>query len=296
MKTSAYTKWIAAAIIIALPAGAQAAEDIQTITRRFPVSGAPEIVVAIVTGGIRVTSHAGSEVVMTAKTQYEAADAASLDELKKRVRFEIEQSANNIWIGVESDNWDSGTSRRSRELGWRGKTPASSSKESGRRWQFRHDVELNVPRTAHLKLRTVNGGEIQVDGVSGEFDLNNVNGGIDVKGADGFGKAHTVNGPITLSFQRNPSGPLSVKTINGKVQLYLQPPLNADFKIKTFNAKVYSDFVLTDRPLAPQMVATSSGTKRVWRLDRFAGARAGNGGHEIAIDAFNGDVHILEKK
>lgn len=289
-----------AALVLALPLAAQTVEDNRVVTKRFPISSgtAPEIVVTVVTGNIRVTSHAGSEVEMTARVHFEAADAASLAELEKRVRLETEQSGNNVWIGMESDDWNNGSnwSRPPRELGWRGRAPAPSSNESRRRWRFRHDIELQVPRTAHLKLSTVNSGEIEVDGVSGEFQLSNVNGGIDVKRADGFGRAHTVNGPISIAFQRNPSGPLSLKTINGKVNLYLLPGLNADFKLKTFNGKIYTDFALTDRPIAPLVTASKDGMKRIWTSKSFSGARAGNGGPEIEIDGFNGDIQIVEKK
>ena len=293
---------IATAILfLALPMAAQMVEDNRVVTKRFPVTAgaAPEIAVAIVTGGIRVTASSGNEIVMNAKVHYEAPDAASLAELQKRVRLETEQSGNNVWIGTESDEWDRGNgSRRPRELGWRNRTPPSSgsSGEGGRRSSFRHDIELQVPRTAHLKLRTVNGGSIEIDGVSGEFDLNNVNGGIEVKRADGFGRANTVNGPVSIDFARHPSGATSVKTINGKVHLYFPTGLNADFQIKTYNGKIYSDFALAGRASTPEAIESSNGMKRIWRSNAFSNTRAGRGGLQIQIDGFNGDIHILEKK
>lgn len=291
------TKLLPTAVMaFSLALNAQTVEDNQTVTKRFSFSPgtAPEIVVSIVTGNIRVTSHSGSEVVLNAKVHYEASDAASLAELQKHIRFETEQSGNNIWIGMESDDWNSG-SRRPRELGWRGKT-SPTSKEARRHWRFRHDVELQVPRTAHLKLSTVNEGTIDVDGVAGEFSFNNVNGGIVVKRANGFGRVHTVNGPISLDFQKNPDGPVSIKTINGKIDLYFISGLNADFKIKTFNGQSFSDFTMADRPITPKVTMTQDGMKRIWSSKRFSGSRAGNGGPEIEIDGFNGNIYIHEKK
>lgn len=281
--------WIA----VMLPLVVQAAEDNGVVTKQFAVNGAPEVVVSIVTGTIRVTSHSRPEVVMTAQVHYEADDAASLAELRNRIRLETEQSGNNVWIGMESDDWNRRS--RPRELGWRGKTPSSFSKE-GHKWNFRHDIELRVPRTAHLKLSTVNGGGIEVTDVAGEFNLNNVNGGIEVKGADGFGRVHTVNGPISLAFRKNPADSVGIKTINGKVELHFQPGLNADFKIKTFNGQAYSDFTLADRPLTPKVTMTQDGMKKIWSMKGFSGSRAGKGGPEIEIDAFNGNISLYERK
>ncbi len=292
---------VAIFIALALPLAAQLVEDNRVVTKRFPVSpggAAPELVVSIVTGNIRVTSHAGSEIVMNAKVHYEAPDAASLADLQQRVRLESEQSGNNVWIGAESDGWNSGSghSPRSRELGWRGKAPASSPREEGRRWRFRHDIDLQVPRTAHLKLSTVNGGSIEIDGVAGEFNLNNVNGGIEVKNGSGYGRAHTVNGAVSIGFAKAPTGPTSVRTINGKVDLSLPPGLNADFKIKTFNGKVYSDFAMTGRSTASPSAPLEKGMKRIWRSNDFSHTRTGSGGPEIELDGFNGDIYIHEKK
>ena len=295
-------KSIVAVCAVALPLAAQSVEENRVITKRFPVASgtAAEIVVGVVTGNIHVTAHSGAEIVMNAKVHYQAADGGGLGDLLKSVRLETEQQGNNVWIGTESDesNHNSGWSRRPHELGWRNKTAASgsSSGERGRRWRFRHDIELQVPRTAHLKLSTVNGGSIEVTGVSGEFNLNNVNGGIDVKNADGFGRAHTVNGPVSISFQKNPAGAVSVKTVNGKVNLTMVAGLNADFKIKTLNGKIYSDFGMTGGAAAAPVNTPENGMKRVWRIDRSSSLRAGSGGPEISIDGLNGDIQILQRK
>jgi len=270
-------------------------EDTQTITKRFAVSGAvPEIVVSIISGGIRVTAHDSNEVVLNAKAYYRADDAAQLAELKKNARFDGDQQGNNVWIGVEYEGqWDNGW-RRPREYGWRGKTPPERGKTQ-RGWKFKHDVELRVPRNAHLKLSTVNEGEIAVDGVAGEFSYNNVNGGIDVKGANGFGRAHTVNGPVSLSFGKNPGGALSVKTINGKVRVGLMNGLNANVKLKTMNGRMYSDFSMLANAASPAAMEERNG-KRIWKMNGFSNGRIGNGGAEIAIETLNGEIQILENR
>ena len=287
-----------AALALTLPLGAQFVEENRVVTKRFPVSGAPEIVVSIVTGDIKVTAHSGQEVVMNAKVHYEAPDGGSLGDLMKRIRLESEQRGNNVWIGMESEdgNTSSSWNNRPREFGWRNRTEAQGgSREGGKRWRFRHDIELQVPRTAHLKLSTVNGGVIEVTGVAGEFSYNNVNGGIDVKNADGSGRAHTVNGPVSLTFVKSPAGPVSMKSVNGKMTLAMPRGSNAEFRIKTLNGRIYSDFAMMAGASATAS-ESSDGMKRIWRSDRFSNLKVGSGGPAISIDGLNGEIQILEKK
>lgn len=287
----------------ALAVCSAAITDDQIVTRTFPVAPgvAPEIVVNIVTGSIRVTTHAAATVELNAKVHLESAGAASLAALKNHLRLESEQSGHNIWIGLEStgDTWSSPRSRR--ELGWRNKTGAPGTRnrgDGGNHDRFRHDIELRVPRSAHLKLRTVNGGNIEVDGVEGEFDFNNVNGGIAHKGGAGFGRAHTVNGPVTLSLTAQPAGPLSVKTVNGAVRLSTPRNLNANVQLKTLHGKVHTDFAMSPGvPSTQQPAPAEQGMKRIWRANSFSPGRIGDGsGPAIEISTLNGDIDILENK
>ncbi|MFN7920056.1 MAG: hypothetical protein U0Q16_08165 [Bryobacteraceae bacterium] len=286
------------AVLVAASALAVAqVEDNRVVSKRFPVSGAePEIVVSIINGGIKVTAGAGNEVVLNAKVHYEAQDKAALDELEKNLRFDSEQRGNNVWIGVEGEDRGGSGWNRPREFGWR-KPPAGSDKPDGRRWRFRHDVELHVPRNAHLKLSTINGGLIDVDGVAGEFQLSNVNGGIDVKHAGGFGKAKTVNGAISMGFDKTPGGPSGAKTVNGAIKMYLAKNVSADFKFKTVRGSVYSDFAPAGQPAVPAAVPIEErGMKRIWSTDRSRTLRVGQGGPVIEAEGVNTDIHVYEAK
>lgn len=267
--------------------------DTQTITRQFPLgSGAePELAVRIISGNIRVTVHALPEVSFTAKVKLEARDAADLAQLAQDVRLESEQRGNNVWIGVETSRHGR-SNPEPRELGWRGKTPAGDREAANRpQRSFRHDVELRVPRSAHLKLTTVN-GEVTVDGVAGEFQLSSVNGGIGVSGAQGSGHAKTVNGPVTLAFAGNPRGPVSVKSVNGKIDLTFPADLHADFVLKTFNGRMVSDFPMIATADAVQAEPSAQGMKRIWRAGGPSRGRVGNGGPLVHVESFNGGVTI----
>ena len=58
----------------------------------------------------------------------------------------------------------------------------------------------------------------------------------------GSGSAHTVNGPVTVTFTANPKQPSSFKTVNGNVDVSFLEGLAADFAMKTFNGGLFTDF------------------------------------------------------
>ena len=70
-----------------------------------------------------------------------------------------------------------------------------------------------------VKLKTVNGGHVNVKGVSGIFSVHNVNGGIDMQEIAGSGQARTVNGGVKVGFRENPKENSDFKTVNGGVEL-----------------------------------------------------------------------------
>ena len=59
-----------------------------------------------------------------------------------------------------------------------------------------YDFEIKVPAATFLRLGTVNGGDIRVENTTGDFDVGNVNGGIEMREVAGSGLVHTVNGKI----------------------------------------------------------------------------------------------------
>ncbi len=84
-----------------------------------------------------------------------------------------------------------------------------------------YDIDVQVPRGARTVISTVNRGDIRLEGLNGNFDVKNVNGGIAMQAIGGSGDAHTVNGPVAIHFAKNPSGPCSFKSVNGSLDAYL---------------------------------------------------------------------------
>src|SRR5205814_10429138 len=117
-------------------------------------------------------------------------------------------------------------------------------RSSGSRWSdpgYRVDIDfdLKVPDGTKLRLRTVNAGSITVDKTSGDFEVENVNGGIIMTDIRGSGSAQTVNGQVKVSFLENPKTVSAFKSTNGVIEVAFQPVFNADLQMKTFNGGLY---------------------------------------------------------
>ena len=106
----------------------------------------------------------------------------------------------------------------------------------------------------------------------------------------GSGRAHTVNGPVTVTFTANPKQPSSFKTVNGNVDVQFLDGLAAEFAMKTFNGGLFTDFAV--EPLATQ--SSASGERRngrfVYHANEFTRVRVGNGGPQIIFETLNGNV------
>ncbi|HET8547698.1 MAG TPA: hypothetical protein VFL57_06840, partial [Bryobacteraceae bacterium] len=155
------------------------------------------------------------------------------------------------------------------------------------------DFRVRVPRNTAVELKTVNKGHVRVTGITGEFELRNVNGDIEATDIAGSGRAHTVNGPVRVSFRENPREASSFKTINGEIALSFQPALAADFRMKTLNGDAWSDFEFRMVPTEPEV--SRDGRGFVWRKNRFTGVRVGAGGPEIRIETLNGPIRLINR-
>src|SRR5262249_6251698 len=141
---------------------------------------------------------------------------------------------------------------------------------------------------------TVNGGDITVENTTGDFEIENVNGGIRMTDIRGSGSAHTVNGPVRVSFLENPKTDSSFRSVNGVIEASFQPDLSANLQMKTFNGGLYTDFDVKTLP-SPVTSGERINGRFLYRRDSFSGFRVGNGGPEIKFDGFNGDVKVIRR-
>jgi hypothetical protein len=256
-------------------------QEQETIQKSFPMSGVQHksLEVDNVWGSIEVVGDSSSEVRLAIKKTIRAESKDKLEQARKEVTLDITEQEGVLKLYVNGPfrcNCNDGCGHR----GFEG-------------YIVKMDFQLHVPRDIDIKVKTVNEGRVSVRDVNGNFLVRNVNGDIEMNNVSGSGTAHTVNGPVKVSFRQNPRESSDFKTVNGAVELRFAPGLAADFRFKTFNGGIYSDFPVTALPVRA-VQEEHRGAKVVFRADRYTGVRVNSGGPEIKVENLNGDIRILE--
>jgi hypothetical protein len=235
-----------------------------------------------VNGRIHVTGYDGQTVEMVAHKSIYARSNSTLQIARDDVKLDIRDKSDTINIYVQEPGHERST------------FSSSSSHNNYRDYEVSFDFDIRVPRRAGVHLWNVNGGPIEVEDVAGDFYVNNINGGIDMRKISGSGRAHTINGSVHIAFDRNPTEDSHFGSLNGEIDVTFQPDLSADLRFKSLNGGVYTDFPVTTVPTAVNASRTASG-KFVYRSD-FSLARVGRGGPTLEFDGFNGNIKIRQGK
>ena len=136
--------------------------------------------------------------------------------------------------------------------------------------------ELTVPRSANLRLETVNGA-IRVSDVSGAANLDTTNGRIEVVRCAGSVDAETTNGAIRVELtQVTPGKSMSFETTNGAISLVVPPTFAASVDAETTNGSIHSDLPVSTKDFSKHAVrGTLNG-----------------GGPQLTLHTTNGSVEI----
>ena len=270
-----------AAAILAASAGAARADVTATRTLEESVAvergSAPLVIVKNVFGSVRVITHNRDTVDMTATETITGDLQSDID----RARAEVE---------LRTDSEPGRVAFRVRRSG------ADGECDCGRNWwdgfKVQYDIEVRVPQDAALDLATVNDGDIVVEGVRGELEASNVNGGVRLTGLRGAGQVSTVNGKIDARFERAPEEAVSFKTVNGKIDVTFPESLAADLKFQTMNGEIYTDFDAAPVAAEPARQGSRDGRGFVLRMERSPVLRVGGGGPTHSFQTLNGDIYV----
>jgi hypothetical protein len=257
--------------------------DQKTTQRTLTLSGEPmRLVVDNVEGYVHVRGASGSKVEVTAHETIHAETESDLQQARDEVKLNITEKPGSVSIYYDAP--------------WRCSGDCRGCCESHRRfYSVTYDIDVTVPQQARTVVSTVNDGDVRVEQVDGDFEVGNVNGAISMTGIGGSGDVHTVNGPITIRFAKNPSKPSSFKSVNGDLDAYFPQNLSADLLFKTFNGQIFSDFEVTAMP-TPAAATEQRNGKYIYRSNRFQGARAGHGGPELSFNTLNGNIRLHKEQ
>lgn len=253
-------------------------EEIRQTLKFSNPAAAKEVEVDNVFGAITVTGYDGNEVQLVAHKTIFARSPEKVEEALQDVQLEISEKNNTIRLYVDG--------------------PFRCQNCRGRQYsgyEVKFDFELKIPRPADFYLKTVNDGDIKVTEVAGEYEVENINGGIEMLEVSGAGRVYALNEDVKVRFKKNPTGGAYFGSLNGDVEISFRPNLSADFRLKTFNGEVYTDFPVTYLGNAPPSRENYKG-KSVYKYDKAARVRVAQGGPELSFDAFNGDIRIVRRE
>lgn len=253
----------------------------QTLAFSQP-SASKKVRVDNIHGSITIVGYEGSEVELVAQRTIRAESNEKVPTAKREVSLKLSEKDNTVDVFVDAPYRCENGGIHYRGASYYG-------------YEVRYDFEIKAPRATTLWVKTINGGEIRIEKVAGSFDVENINGGIEMKEVAGSGRAYALNGKVKVDLSSNPRADSYFGSLNGDVDVTFLPGLSANFLLKTFNGGIYSDFPVTYLP-TPAAAAQRENGKFVYKSNRFFGVRVGDGGPQIKFDAFNGNIHIFKRE
>jgi hypothetical protein len=158
-------------------------------------------------------------------------------------------------------------------------------------------VTLSVPAGGSFNLKTINNGNIQVDGVAGEFELSNINGQIILNNISGSVVASTINGDIKATFDKvTPNTPMAFSTLNGKIDLNFPSTVKMNIKARTDQGDIFSDFEIGSLKSSPKVVRKNENGYTKIEASEWVTGTINGGGAETMLKSFHGDIYIRKGK
>jgi DUF4097 and DUF4098 domain-containing protein YvlB len=159
------------------------------------------------------------------------------------------------------------------------------------------DLQVRVPRRTSVHANLVNGGDIEIVGLDGEHELQNVNGDVIATDISGSAVLNSTNGDVRATFASvGNDRPMSFTSFNGDVDVALPANLAADLLVTSQQGDVFTDFEFVEQqdPAAVERSGDAGGRYRV-RMQRETRYEIGGGGRDIQLRTFNGDIMIRKR-
>jgi DUF4097 and DUF4098 domain-containing protein YvlB len=162
------------------------------------------------------------------------------------------------------------------------------------------DLVIQVPFATSVKLNTTNGGDIVVDHITGDVEVNNTNGNATATHITGSAVVHALNGKVVVTLDRiTANKPMSFSSLNGDIDVTLPADIKARVKMKSDNGEIYSDFdVKLDASARQPVVEDKGGDHGKYRVhfDKAVYGLINGGGPEVQFTTFNGNIYIRKAK
>lgn len=206
--------------------------------------------IALNSGSISVTGYSGKEVIMDVQSWEEAhkrttgrAQSAGSANLKRisspQTGLSVQEENNVVSIGT-------GVAYRSMNLFLQVPIKTSlvlDTNGSGNISvnQVEGDVQINSKRDG--AVRSACSGNIEVHQVKGEIEINNACGSVTLDKISGNVIANAFNGALRASFLYvKPGKPMSFSSMNGVIDVWLPPDIKSNVTMQSARGEIHSDF------------------------------------------------------
>jgi hypothetical protein len=268
-------QYLASLVSLALCAGAaaQGVPERGVISLSDPTRPAT-VHLGLVQGSITVRGTDRKDVLVQSEVEDDdrrdsKADASGMRRIPQRASLTVEEENNRVAISAASPN---------------------------RFYKF----TIEVPAKTNLELSTVNGGEIIVEGVDGEIEAGNVNGGITMTRVAGSVVAHTTNGEVKVSLTRvTAQKSMAFTTLNGDVDVTFPASMKANLKLRSDQGDILSDFDMKVLPDSAQPTiedTRKNGGRYRIEINRAVAGTINGGGPDVELRSFAGDIFVRAQK
>jgi hypothetical protein len=265
---------LAGALVAGAASVATAQESPERVVVAFSDPSRPGTLrVHLQSGSITVKASADKQAVIEARSlgeeprERDVPDASGLRRLPQRANITVEEEDNVLSVSARSNR--------------------------------RVDLDVQVPTRTNLDVRTVNGGQVVIEGIDGDIEANNVNGPITLTNVAGSLVVHSTNGKILATVTRVAADkPMAFTTLNGAVDVTLPPSLKANVKMRSDQGDVFTDFDVQTKGAPPASVSDTrkSGGRYRIEVDRSIYGAINGGGPEFEFRTFNGHIYLRKGK
>lgn len=155
------------------------------------------------------------------------------------------------------------------------------------------DLEVLVPARFGLKLGVLDDGDVTVEGLTGDVEINNPYGRVRLERLTGSANVNTIDGDISARFlgiERDV--PLAFTSVHGKIDVAFPPDVDLTVRVKSDEAMVYSDFDIGLEKRKSLTDAAGKGAGTWIALEEWTTGRIGRGGTDVLLQSFDGNIYI----
>ena len=192
---------------------ASATASAQDFQKSYPASAGTAVAISTMSGDIKVTTHGGSDVVVTGRIVGDDAD---------KVRIEDHSASGRIDVGVDYPK--------------HGNTNASVN------------FDVQVPAGVRLRLDGIKtmSGDVEINGVSASIEATTMSGNVRITNSSGTVEAKTMSGDVIVELDGLDSeGDMSFVSMSGNVDIRVPSNAGAVVSMKTLSGNIENDFGLT---------------------------------------------------